>query len=346
MPRTRSLAWAELRIGVLTIVALAVGAASIFMLTGGRGFPWQRYHLKTRFASVEGLREGSPVRVAGVEVGSVSDMSFIGDEVEITLQINRSMRERVTTGSTASLGSVSLLGESAVDITPAVAATPLEEWAYIPYARGRGQIADVTEQATAGLEEVTRLVQDIRTGRGTVGRLVTDDRVYAELHRVLTVTADLAQNLQEGRGSIGQLLTDPTMAEALEASLANIESLTRRVSEGEGSLGRLVNDDAFANSLSSAAASLDSLMAKVNAGQGTAGQLLTDDTLIKRLNAVADRLDQVTTRLADGEGTAGQLLKDARLYENMNGAMTDLRSLIADIRKDPRKFLTVRISVF
>jgi hypothetical protein len=30
----------------------------------------------------------------------------------------------------------------------------------------------------------------------------------------------------------------------------------------------------------------------------------------------------------------------------MNGAMTDLRALVADIRKDPRKFLTVRISIW
>ena len=48
MPRTRSLAWSELKIGVLTIVAVVIAALTIFMLTGDRGFPWQRYSLKTR----------------------------------------------------------------------------------------------------------------------------------------------------------------------------------------------------------------------------------------------------------------------------------------------------------
>ena len=43
------------------------------------------------------------------------------------------------------------------------------------------------------------------------------------------------------------------------------------------------------------------------------------------------------TRLNDGEGTAGQLLKDKQLYENMNGAVTDLRALIAEIKKDPEE---------
>ena len=52
------------------------------------------------------------------------------------------------------------------------------------------------------------------------------------------------------------------------------------------------------------------------------------------------------TKLNDGEGTAGQLLKDKQLYENMNGAVADLRALVADIRKDPRKFLNIKVSVF
>jgi len=69
MPRTRSLAWSELKIGVLTIIAVSIAAFSIFMLTQGRGFFWQRYKLKTRFDNVAGLKSGSPVRVAGVEVG-------------------------------------------------------------------------------------------------------------------------------------------------------------------------------------------------------------------------------------------------------------------------------------
>ena len=202
MPRTRSLAWAELRIGVLTIVALAIGAAAIFMLTGGRGFPWQRYHLKTRFASVEGLREGSPVRVAGVEVGSVAGVAFVGDEVELTLQINRSMRERITTGSTASLGSVSLLGESAVDLTASSTGEPIPEWGYVPQGRAAAALSDMTDQASQGLSELTSLIHDVRTGQGTVGKLMTDDALYEELHRFVTSASALTDGLRQGRGSL------------------------------------------------------------------------------------------------------------------------------------------------
>src|SRR5260370_19524189 len=113
MPRTRSLAWSELKIGVLTIAALAITAVTILLLTGGRGFFWQRYKLKTRFDNIAGLKPGSPVRVAGLEVGSVAATEFAGERVDVTLEINKSQRERITTGSVANLASISLLAERA-----------------------------------------------------------------------------------------------------------------------------------------------------------------------------------------------------------------------------------------
>ena len=79
----------------------------------------------------------------------------------------------------------------------------------------------------------------------------------------------------------------------------------------------------------------------------TLGKLLTDRQLY-------DRLDQHDRRAStrssagskQGAGTAGQLLRDRQLYENMNRAVTELRDLLADIRKDPKKYLRVSVSIF
>ena len=346
MPRTRSLSWAELRIGLVTIAGVGITAIAIFLLTGDRGFFWQRYSLKTRFTNVAGLRPGSPVRVAGFDVGTVSNVDFVGDEVDVTFEVNESMRERITTESTAYLGSVSLLGESAVDINPSTEGTPLPEWGYVRQGGARGQLADVADQATRGVQEITRLVEDIRGGKGTVGRLVTDDALYVELREFVSTAGDLATALREGEGTLGRLINDPQSAESLEATLANVETLTRRINAGEGSLGKLLADDSFSKSLMSATSNLNAVVEKINRGEGTAGKLITDDTLANRLTSVVERLDLLTERLNAGEGTAGQLLKDQQLYENMNATVRDLRMLVADIRRDPRKYLNVRISIF
>jgi phospholipid/cholesterol/gamma-HCH transport system substrate-binding protein len=110
MPRTRSLAWAQLKIGIVSIVALALAITMIFLVSGEGGMFWQRYSLKTVFDNIAGLKEGAPVRVAGAEVGSVKSLDFVGDRVEVTFELSKDMQPRVTTSSRASLGSVSLLG--------------------------------------------------------------------------------------------------------------------------------------------------------------------------------------------------------------------------------------------
>ena len=346
MPRTRSLAWSELKIGIVSIVAISLAATMIFLLSGSGGFSWQRYALKTVFTDVSGLIDGSPVRVAGVEVGSVTSLDFIGDRVEVTFEVSDRMQPRITTASVASLGSVSLLGEAAVDITASTEGAPIPEWGYVPAGRAAGSFTEVAEQATEGIEELTSLLQDIRSGRGTVGRLFTDEQLYAELNAFVSSAEDIVRNVNEGRGTLGRLANDPAAAQALEASLKNLEAVTTRMRAGEGSLGKLLTDDALARSLNSTTANVDSITGRINRGEGTLGRLVTERELYDRLNSMSDRLDKVMTGLQQGEGTAGQLLRDRQLYENMNGAVGELRKLVQDIRADPRKFLTVRVSIF
>jgi phospholipid/cholesterol/gamma-HCH transport system substrate-binding protein len=346
MPRTRSLAWAQLKIGIVSIIALALVIIMIFLVSGEGGMFWQRYSLKTVFDNIAGLKEGAPVRLAGAEVGTVTKLDFVGDRVEVTFELSKEMQPRVTTASRASLGSVSLLGEAAVDITASTEGTPIPEWGYVPTGRAAGSIADVATQAGRGLEEATKLLADVRAGRGTVGKLFTDEALYREVNRFVDAAEDVARTLSEGRGTIGRLSRDPAAAKALEASLRNLEAVTARIRAGEGSLGRFLNDDTFAKSLSSTTANLDTVTGRLSRGEGTAGKLMTDEALYKRLATMAERLDSVMARLQSGDGTAGRLLQDKQLYENMNGAVGELRGLIKAIQADPKKYLNVRVSLF
>jgi phospholipid/cholesterol/gamma-HCH transport system substrate-binding protein len=346
MPRTRSLAWSELKIGVLMIAAIVIAAVLILALTGTRGFAWQRYTLKTRFPNVAGLAKGSPVRVAGVEVGSVKDVAFAGAQVEVTFDVKDDMRSHITDKSLATLGSVSLLGESAVDITAATSGTPIPDGGYVQAGRAAAQLSDITDKASQGIDQLTGLIGEVRQGKGTVGKLVTDDKVYVELQQFVATAGQMTRELQQGRGTLGKLMKDPKAANSLEATLKNIEDVTRRISAGEGSLGKLMKDEAFAQTLTGATSNLKELTERLNRGEGTAGKLMTDATLFNRLSSVTDRFDQLVAKLNEGEGTAGQLLKDRQLYENMNGAVSELRALFTQIKNDPKKYLNVKVSIF
>jgi phospholipid/cholesterol/gamma-HCH transport system substrate-binding protein len=346
MPRTRSLAWAELKIGLVSIFAIVMASILIFLLSGSGGFFWQRYSIKTTFADIAGLKEGAPVRVAGVEVGSVNELNFIGDQVEVVMEVNKDHQSRITTSSLATLGSVSLLGEAAVDITAASNGKPIPEWGYVPSGRATGTIGDVATRAGSAIEQTTALVNDLRAGKGTMGRLLTDEQLYNELTALMISVQGVTDGISKGRGTLGRLMNDPAAAKSLEASLDNLQAVTARIRAGEGSLGKLLNDDAMHRSLTSTTSNLDSITGRINSGEGTAGKLISDAELYNRLNSLSDRIDKVMAGLQQGDGTAGQLLRDRQLYENMNGTMVDLRSLINEIKKDPKKYLNVKVSLF
>jgi phospholipid/cholesterol/gamma-HCH transport system substrate-binding protein len=346
MPRTRSLAWAELKIGVVSVVAIVLSLVMIFLLTGAGGFFWQRYSIKTVFGNVAGLNPGAPVRLAGVEVGSVADVVFAGDRVEVVMEVGKDNRTRITNMSVASLGSVSLLGESAVDITASSNGTPVPEWGYVPSGPAAGSLSDVATQASEGIGEITKLVQDLRSGRGSAGKLITDDRMYEQLTALLTASEQVAANINRGRGTLGRLATDPTLAKSLEASIQNLEAVTAKIRSGEGSFGKLLNDDAMAKSLTATTTNLESVTGRLSRGEGTAGKLFTDEELYRRLNSVTDRLDKVVSSLQEGQGTMGMLLKDKQLYEKLNKTVDEVGGLVAAIKADPRKYLNVRVSIF
>src|SRR6188768_303997 len=164
MPRTRSLAWSELKIGIVAVIAIGMAVMFIIAVGGQGGFSWEQYELITKFPDVKGLKSGAVVRVAGVEVGKVDEVKLTGNEEN---------KPRITEQSRATIGSLSLLGEPVIDILPSTQGRQLQDGDFLPAGRAPGQLADVAEGATQALQQVTGIMQDIRGGKGTVGKLFT-----------------------------------------------------------------------------------------------------------------------------------------------------------------------------
>src|SRR4051812_13392164 len=181
MPRTRSLKWSELKIGIMAVVAILIASTLILTLSGVAGMWWQRYHLKVQFANAGGVNQGSIVRVAGLKVGSVTNIEFVGSQIDMTLELRKENQQRVRTTSVATIGSMSLLGEGAVDITASSTGQPIPDWGYVPTGAAATALSDVASQASVGIGDLNSLLHDMRQGKGTVGKLMTDEQLYREL---------------------------------------------------------------------------------------------------------------------------------------------------------------------
>jgi len=350
MPRTRSLAWSQLKIGVIAVAAIVLAVMLILAVGGQGGFAWERYELKTKFPNVKGLKSGALVRIAGVDVGKVTGVDFVGAEVQVTLEVNEENQTRITEQSRASIGSLSLLGEPIIEISPSSEGRRLQNGDFIQGTAMGGDFAAMSSSATETLEQVNQVLQGLRKGEGTVGKLFTDEQMYREFNALLQSADGVIAGVNRGQGTLGKLAKDDAAYRQLTASLNDLNAITRRIKAGEGSLGQLLNDDKLAKSISSASGNIDQITGKLSRGEGTAGKLLNDTQLYERITSMTGRMDKLVAALEQGisskDGTAGLLLKDKQLYDNMNGAASEVRGLIAEIKKDPRKYLNVRVSIF
>ena len=349
MNDAKALTWTELRVGLLVIVSVLALAFAVLYI-GGAGSPFAtKYVLRAQMTDVNGLKPGAPVRVGGVTVGSVTAVDFAGEGsgglVEVVMRLERRVSSRVTTDSKATLGSLGLLGEKAVDISVSLTGIPLTDGGYIRAAAEdpfRGLLSDASDSTA----HINRILARMDAGEGLVGKALRDEELYARMVDVSSRLQGAMGKLEAADGPLGRLMNDEEMSARLASSARAIDAVLTRIESGEGALGALSKDDELVGQLRDLMANLESVSASVESGEGSLGKLVRDDALYLQMEEASGYLESTLGRLERGEGTAGQLLRDTELYNNLNGTLTDIRGLVADVRRDPNKYLRVKVSLF
>jgi phospholipid/cholesterol/gamma-HCH transport system substrate-binding protein len=347
--KSRALTWTELRVGVVVIFSLLVLAFTILYIGGGGGSPLApKYDIHALMTDVNGLKSGAPVRLGGVEVGTVTDVGFsekFPGQVEVTLKIEREVQDRITSASRITLGSLGLLGEKAVDISPGPGGTPIADGGYVR-AAGDDPFKGLMGDASESTAHLRRILSRIDAGEGLIGKALRDDELYNRMSDVAVRLQSVITKLESPSGPLGRLVNDQQMAQQLSAAVRGLDSIVSRVERGEGALGTLTRDEAVARDMKTISATLRDLTQRLQRGEGSAGKLLTDDEFYSKMMSAANRFDALMLRVEKGEGTAGRLASDPELYNNLNLAAKEMRVLMEEIRKDPRRYLRLKLSIF
>ena len=114
----------------------------------------------------------------------------------------------------------------------------------------------------------------------------------------------------------------------------------------QGTLGKLIYEPELHDSAMKLLDNSNTLFSDVRAGKGTLGKLATDDSLFTEYRQVGENLTSATAKLNDNEATLGKFFTDPKFYDNFTGLTGDMRLLVGDFRKDPKKFLHVKFSIF
>jgi phospholipid/cholesterol/gamma-HCH transport system substrate-binding protein len=358
MPQRERVTWAQLRVGIMVIVSLAIFALGVFFISGQVGFLSRRYTLKAYFSTAGGLREGAQVRLAGIAVGNVERLRIssypeANRAVEVVMQVSQAYQDQIRADSVAIMETVGLLGESYVDISRGgVGQAVIPDGGEVK-ASEEADIAKVVKNAndvisnlrvlSSKLNEITTQIQ---AGKGSMGKLIYDQTLYNRLNDTTGTVQRLVTQVENGQGTLGKLLSDETLYQRTTSTIDRLNKVLDDVQHGNGSLAKLISDPSMFDNVNRVVTRADTLLGNINSGQGTLGKLANDPQLYNRLNETADHMNVITTRIDQGQGSLGRLSTDTALYNNLNESSQSLKEFLTEFRKNPKKYLTVKVRLF
>ena len=165
---------------------------------------------------------------------------------------------------------------------------------------------------------------------------------------------------------------DTEAAKELRLSIRNFSELSsvlaRTVREQSGNLNRTsASVESGIAALSLAAARMQDVALRVDSA--TSGEKVNDlvndageaarqlRTTSRQLASMAEQLgksqarldafliasESIATRVNNGQGSLGLLVNDPAFYRNSDSLVMELRALVADVKKNPRRYLNLRI---
>jgi phospholipid/cholesterol/gamma-HCH transport system substrate-binding protein len=255
----------EVTVGTLVLVGALLFIGGSLWLQGKTisGAP----KVSVQFEDVGTLKRGSPVRVSGVQLGTVSDITYKGyKKVLVRLDLQKMVDPRKDAAAT--LASVGLVGDAVVNFVPGNSPEPLPANAIIIGTAERGlsdmgndignktkglldslnsirfrELSDNLNKTLLSFQRVAELYGDTKKGPmselgGTMKRL---QEVSARIDTVLA-EAKINQSLHTADSLMANLTQ---LSTAAQSTAKQLDGILAKINRGEGTLGRFASDTAF-----------------------------------------------------------------------------------------------------
>ena len=304
----------DLTVGVTAALGLVALALVVMSVGDGLRFFRPRMTYAANFESSNGLIVGSPVKIAGVQVGTVESIHLSADlqhpGIRVTLGVQKKYSSRVRKDSMAALRMLQFVsGEKYVEITAG---------------------SDENEELQAG-DMIPRLPEQELLEQGA--------NIAENLNQITFSLKEILEPIVNGEGLIGELMSDPDFGKdglaRLKGSLSNLEALTGQIEQGKGFVGRALYDREFAARIDQLGHTIEQfsvLADRINSEDGAVAPLLRADGPLAKtmedLRASAASMRRLTESMERETGLLGRLLQDEEWSE---GLAMDLRDTLHNL---------------
>jgi len=273
----------RMRLGIFISVGIVIFTAAIYFIGERQQLFRSTFRLSGVFKDVAGLQIGNNVRLSGINVGTVDNITIISDTtVKVEILIDEKARKFIKKDAIASIGSEGLMGNKALVISPGTG--------------DKKRIEDNDVMKTSPPLSMDDILLTVKTS----------------MENTASITNDLAlitKNIQEGKGTIGRLIMDKSWREDFEITFTNLKRGStefRILMEKANDIDDvLLSIKETIKNTSNITSDLAKITATLESGQGTIGRLLMDES-------TAQNIDSTFINLKEGASGLKILMEKAK----------------------------------
>ncbi len=245
------------RLGIFIFVGTILLVIAIFLVGNKESIFTESITIRTYFTDVAGLRTGASVRLSGMNIGNVSNITLVPDttgRVEVTMRINKDLRQFIRLDSEASIETEGLVGSKIVSISAGSPDMEIIENNGVIRAKAPLSFSKIIEESQGVIgylktltKNLSEIVEKVNAGKGTIGKIINDEELYYSAVEI-TKSADsslvqMTLKLNEITDFIVGLGTGvESIVSNVDSSVSDIKNLISTVENGEGVLGALISD--------------------------------------------------------------------------------------------------------
>jgi phospholipid/cholesterol/gamma-HCH transport system substrate-binding protein len=295
----------EIKIGITGIITVIVIIWGINYLKG-RNVLRSNYTLVATFQQVDGLESSGKVMLNGFKIGTVDKIEFKSQaNIPFTVFLEIDKTYSIRANSLAEIYSADLLGSKALRIIQSTEAGFMENGDTLRSQVAGDMISSLLDQFSPLLDQANEVLQTLDSAGAAITVILSDPALKT-----------LINNLDQATGSISDQLSE-------RGNLARSFENFRLITEGLSA-----QNESIKNTISN----LEGLTDKLNTAEL--------DSLLLHLGRVSGNLAEITTSLDAGKGTMGKLINEDSLYFQIGRLIADLDSLVTDLNRNPKKYVS------
>jgi phospholipid/cholesterol/gamma-HCH transport system substrate-binding protein len=234
----------QARLGLIVLGGVVAFMLALFVLANRTFLLSDTYRVSAEFNDVGGLLPGAPVQYQGIAVGRVEVIELPdtpGESITVGMAIREDARGLVRQDTRAIIQTEGLVGNMMVELTGGSTTEPIVAEGGTITGVDPFNVSEVTDrlfESVARFDSVTvslaGIMGDVRSGEGTLGQFLYDERLYEET--VLTA--------QETRTALRGLTAEANALVGIASDASEgVDEIIAKVNTGDGTLARLINDD-------------------------------------------------------------------------------------------------------